>query len=738
MIPVGPLNDSASVTAAGRGETFKSAAAKMLAAFVLADGHADERELSMVEKACGDLAVPADLFEHWLSQAAADPVDAFLTALIAVEDTDERELLAAVLFELASADAVFHEREAEFLDLMHDAWGVAVHFVNRPIRWDAQQREVIEAGASEKLIVSAGPGMGKTAVACARVAHLVEEGGCQDSNIWLVSFTRTAVAELKARIADFAEDPGNVFAAKISTIDSQAWKVRYGFTETQAEKLFGGFDTSIESALKLMKEREEDFRDAFSGLEHVIIDEAQDITGARADFLLHLLSLLPEECGATVFHDPAQAIYDYAIEGSGTRFIDEVGKAPGWRPCSLKKIYRTEDPALLRLYEELRLDILGNTDAGPSSFEARTDIVKRAASKVDEGRFDHKKLPNVANALVLFRKRVEVLQAAAFMAGDRVPHRLRISGLPRTIQPWIGGAFSGWDKRTVDRAEFSTLLSKAIEAGAPVEDDRDAFIDMQWQTMTRYGFVKGSELDLWGLRDRLHTNPPEEFTLAELGASGPILGTVHASKGREADHVVLQINRHWCAGDDDRNDHEEEARVLFVGATRAKRTLEVQGGLALPFASATDNGRCFRRGSRYKNGVQVQIGLAGDYDAYSILQTQNRFEFLDLLRSDTPFGCNAALENGTWRFRIGDELGRDLGWFSPALNGAFFEICKKVNGVGRKPPDRIKHMFVLGWTTAVAPTAEAQRLATIGTKAARSGFWIAPQIVGFPTTFPRW
>lgn len=728
------------ISTSDRSPHFKYSAAKMFAAFCLIDGSPDDREIKVVQRVCGELSIPIEVFDSALVEAATDPADTFLTALLAVEEVDERELLAAFLYEVASSDSVFHEREAELLDLMREAWGVSVDFLNQPIKWDADQRGVIEAAANEKQIVSAGPGMGKTAVACARVSHLIEQLGCTDSNIWLVSFTRAAVAELKGRIADFAEDPANVFAAKIATIDSQAWKVRYGFSEADAEKLFGGFETGIDAAARLMKERAGDFRDAFSGLEHIIIDEAQDITGARAEFILQLLSLLPTDCGVTIFYDPAQAIYDYALEDGGIRFVEEVQEKTDWKSVGLKKIYRTEDPALLRLYEELRLDILGNTGVDSKSFERRTELVKGAAAKVDKGHFDHKKLPEIANTLVLFRKRVEVVQASAFMAGDGAPHRLRMSGLPRTLHPWIGAAFSGCDARYLDRCGFDERVMRADEAGADLSAANVSdFADENWDTLSRHGLVRRGELDLWAFRDRLHINPPDEFASVELGAAGPILGTIHASKGREADHVVLQINRHWCGEKDQTADHHEEARVLFVGASRARRSLEIQGGLTLPFASSTDDGRCFRRSSRYRNGAQVQIGLKNDYDPYSILQTQQKkFEFCDLLKEKLPLYCSATLEPGTWRFCLVDGQGRRLGWFSQSLNYSLFEVAKRLGDVGRKPKGPLKYLSVLGWTTAVAPTYESERLASIGTNAAKSGFWLAPQIIGFSLVFFSW
>lgn len=56
--------------------------------------------------------------------------------------------------------------------------------------WDDNQLDVIKAGFDECILVDAGPGTGKTAVACARLAYLIEEEDLEPSNTWMISFTR--------------------------------------------------------------------------------------------------------------------------------------------------------------------------------------------------------------------------------------------------------------------------------------------------------------------------------------------------------------------------------------------------------------------------------------------------------------------------------------------------------------------------------------------------------------------
>jgi len=712
--------------------------AQLIASLIAIDGVRHRDELAIAHRACEKFGVAAKDFSAALDRVSTDPALYFRSAVEQIDDPAQREELTSILFEIASADELLDRREAELLQTIKDAWGVSVSFLNRPIEWDENQQLVIEAPSSDRLLVSAGPGMGKTSVACSRVSYLIEKENVADSNIWLVSFTRTAIAEVKGRIAEFAEDPDNVFAVKISTIDSQAWKVRYGFSPEEADKLFGGFDTGIMAAIELMDERVEDIRDAFSGLEHLIVDEAQDITGERARFLLKLIELLPPECGLTVFHDPAQAIYDYGAEGEPFRFTDGLREAlgSGLQEFALKRIYRTQDPTLLKLYEDLRLDILGNADVSADDFKARAELVKKAAASIGGKQFDRNDLVGYDDALVLFRRKIEVAQASSFMALEGHAHRLRMSGLPRYLHPWVALTLRNSNGKSVRQDEFFSFHADALSHyGDLVSGGSLNTAEARWTQMRRYGPAEDGSVDLLKLRSRLAASAPDEFVLPEFGQRGPILGTIHASKGREADHVFLQINEGWGLGEREDQDLAEESRVLFVGATRAKKSLAVQGGYAMPFASATEAGRCYRWSRKFKNGAQVQVGLTEDFDPFSVAKLVVPVE--ELVGTETPFPCSATLERGTWIYRLVTPKGRSLGSTTPRLSSDLMNIVQSKPGRGRRSPDQIEHIYVLGFASAVAAPGDERMKGAKG-KALDSGFWIIPQVVGLPMVFFPW
>src|SRR3989454_2658002 len=148
--------------------------------------------------------------------------------------------------------------------------------------WDLEQLEVIMDDSTSWQLVVAGPGAGKSAVACQRVAFLVDKG-VPPSRILLVSFTRTAVVELRDRIVSYAVAGDRARSVRISTIDSHAWSLRLGFDDEPLPKLLseGSYDLGIARAVELFQKNQRDLMDFMGQLEHLIVDEAQDVIGIR-------------------------------------------------------------------------------------------------------------------------------------------------------------------------------------------------------------------------------------------------------------------------------------------------------------------------------------------------------------------------------------------------------------------------------------------------------------------------
>ena len=144
------------------------------------------------------------------------------------------------------------------------------------MRWDASQQAVIEEPADARLPVSAGPGTGKTTVACARVSHLIDKQDLSPDRIWMSSFTRTAMREIRDRIADHGEDPADAYSVKLATLDSHAWAIQSGFSEE--DRTLGSYNENIQKMRQPVR-RDEAVAECLEAVEHLIVDEAQDLAG---------------------------------------------------------------------------------------------------------------------------------------------------------------------------------------------------------------------------------------------------------------------------------------------------------------------------------------------------------------------------------------------------------------------------------------------------------------------------
>lgn len=603
--------------------------------------------------------------------------------------------------------------------------------------WDKAQREIIELEESESLIVEAGPGTGKTAVACARVAYLVEEYDLESSKILLVSFTRTAVRELRNRIEYFADDPRNVSGVRICTLDSFTWQALRGVNDDKAELKNGSYDGSIRALVEQLNKGNNVLLDYMEEIEHLILDEGQDLVGDRAELTLSLIETLDSECGVTVFADSAQAIYGFTSDDNDRQKSQAATVVERLRDqydqIILKQVHRTSDPNLTRLFLEGRNLLLNRSESDIEGWKAIKDLIIECS----HGTCKPPQQETLTDGqLVLYRTRAEVLNASSYLWNADTPHCLRMSGVAQRVHPWIGRLFGNYDDTTVDLDDFMELWQNEI--GDSAED-----ADSAWDLLVDQISAKNGDMRIVRLRELLaRDRPPIDFLVDESDLEGPIIGTIHASKGREANRVNLMLPPDSYINADPDSDFcmsaatiAEEERVLFVGATRAKTQLLTGKGNRF-FASRTDRtGRVYSR--TRKGGYRIEFGLHGDIDIASLADErlgndsenmqnwlwQNRTSVVELtLRYDRELEASmlCVTEDELPICLVSDQLTADL-----------WTIARKA-GDSKRPPAFINHIRMTGATTVVVPEALRE---TLKTPWRHSGFLLAPVISGFPTLY---
>ena len=240
---------------------------------------------------------------------------------------NEKEYYFRLFVDLAEIDGFLHEKEIFLLDNLQKIWDIKKEASSIFVPSE-EQREIIEEKSSKRIVVISPPGCVKTAIAALKCNNLISEQKVNPSNLLVLSFSNAAIKELKDRIEKRSNI--NVDAIKLSTIDSQTFKFLRGWGDDEiSEYMSGNYEENIETFIELIKNKKEEIISIIKDFEHIIIDEAQDITGIRSKLLLTILKTINKNCGVTIFGDPNQAIYNFTLDDGNQseeqeNFLDEL------------------------------------------------------------------------------------------------------------------------------------------------------------------------------------------------------------------------------------------------------------------------------------------------------------------------------------------------------------------------------------------------------------------------------
>ncbi|TVQ99466.1 MAG: RecQ family ATP-dependent DNA helicase [Desulfovibrionales bacterium] len=194
------------------------------------------------------------------------------------------------------------------------------------------QGKIVQAPTDGNRLVVAGPGSGKTRIVVHRIAYLLKVIRVRPGRILAVAFNRNAVVELRGRLKTLLGK--SAAPIRVHTYHSLAMAItgRSLIGSRGDEAIF----TSIlrEAVAYLAQNRDMDsetaldWRERIMGLEHILVDEYQDIGELEYEFL----SLLAGRSEADQSRRPSLlAVGDadqniYAFKGSNVRFIHRFAR----------------------------------------------------------------------------------------------------------------------------------------------------------------------------------------------------------------------------------------------------------------------------------------------------------------------------------------------------------------------------------------------------------------------------
>lgn len=446
------------------------------------------------------------------------------------------------------------------------------------------QEIIIEADPEDIIFVDAGPGTGKTYALIRRIEHMVDISHVDPQDIIVLSFTNAATLEANSRLHDLVRRGGSrgLRNVDVRTFHRLAWWL-LGEANEDEELIARGwepiplnledsdYDSCIKGAAKLLTR----FPDYIRGWK-LIVDEVQDLTGAKAAFVIALIkACLICGNGITIFGDYCQAIYDYDMENGAKGYTSEMFynivykilfKTAKFYKLSVN--HRQKEP-LMSLARDYRNAILSQ-----NSDNAR-DEVARLCPKID---LSNKTALSVSRdeliafgdnktTCLLCRNNGQTLQLSNLLHKRGIPHVVNAYETIENLAPWIAQAFIDYQDEEISKDGFTKILQdKSINIVGYTENDI-------WERTRELLQTRSEVLNINGFLDAIRTCKIDEPLFRVINTAPIIVSNIHRAKGREYEGVIIDDTfiRELEQGSSSGNIGEH--KVLYVALTRPRRAL---------------------------------------------------------------------------------------------------------------------------------------------------------------------
>lgn len=454
---------------------------------------------------------------------------------------------------------------------------------------DEYQQAAIK-NEKNRLLITAGPGSGKTTVLTRRIAYLINEKKVKPENCLAITFTRRAAGEMRERLEKLLPEGAEML--NIHTFHSLCFAIlkensdRAGLNKNftvmseqekallKDEKLFENtlsFDDLITLTVKLLSENINLLNLYREKFKYVSVDEYQDIDENQYN-LIRLL--VPQNGNIFVIGDPNQAIYGF--RGGDSKFFNNFKTDyPDTQIVNLKNNYRSTESIVEASNEMINCF---NIKAVSDSPHERITIHKAPTDKA-EAEFIAGTIENLIGGHSFFSidsRRSDgqysdySFSDFAILCRTSSQFPLIIEALKRTGMPFVklSNDLLCEQKpvmKLIRGLDDNSSVTEQLKNSAAEIDDYilKYLINLAQKTKNKNEFIH--EVSFLTEADTL-----------DKRADRITLMTLHASKGLEFKCVFIAgledgILPLYRAKEE--NEIEEERRLLYVGMTRAKERL---------------------------------------------------------------------------------------------------------------------------------------------------------------------
>ena len=452
------------------------------------------------------------------------------------------------------------------------------------------QQAVLEAPVHRSMLVLAPPGTGKTHILTHRLKRLIEasEGDSVAEAIVVLSFTRSAVTEISRRLNILvgAGAGDDLRYATVRTFDSYATWLLLKDLPSEAVSVLS-YDERIKKLTQLLSHSAlPQAAELIAKIRWLIVDEIQDLVGPRAA-MVRLLSSLVSKSGQTVFllGDPAQAIYDYQVDGTheltSEQFLTEIRLLPriDFLEIQLDEYRRFTNVRVEEFVRKARV-AMGPDGTAPDGAELG-GLLRHLGRPVTVHEIPNFITPGRSLA-VLTRNNLQAYQLTRWCQNNGISAEQHTGASGTHWPAWIARLFFGFKNRMMSRDMAYQRWCRFVQ-----EREHSSFEEALC-FLEEQGSLQDGAIDIAKLRQRVSQRAP--MCLRERVSPEALrVTTIHRSKGLEFDSVLLLEPERNSAGD------PQEVRVLYVAATRARDELRV----------LRRDSNIFKAGYKNRNGLSL-------------------------------------------------------------------------------------------------------------------------------------
>lgn len=419
------------------------------------------------------------------------------------------------------------------------------------------QQNIINDNASPYIVVTAGPGSGKTRVLVHKLASLLLLEDVKHEQLLMVTFSRAAATEFKQRLYALIENAASF--VEIKTFHS------YCFDLLGKKGSLKESEDVVKKAAEMI--RNGDVEPGRITKTVVVIDEAQDMD-ANEFSLIEALMDRNEEMRVIAVGDDDQNIYQF--RGSDSKYLRSFITDRGAVKYELLENYRS-CPNIVEL---------ANLFAETITERMKTDPIVSVRKENGVVRLIKHSSKNLEKAVVNdIIKSAYSGTACVLTATNDEAYRVMGTLLKNNIRAKLIQSLDSFDLHEL--AEIRCFLKKIEKMGASPTISDELWNKAKEALKKDYRDSECLPLCLNMLEDFelsnerkyktdfemfLHESQLEDFYRDEQGVV--TVSTVHKSKGREFDSVFMLL-------DNVKADTDEERRKLYVGMTRAKSNLHI-------------------------------------------------------------------------------------------------------------------------------------------------------------------